>query len=117
LAALLAALGIYGVLSYLVIQRTREIGIRMALGAAPGEVRTLIFKEVGFMVVAGAAVGLPLAYALARLSESLLYGVHANSLDIYVLALVVIGALAAAACYIPARRATGVDPMIALRYE
>ncbi len=101
LAALLAALGIYGVLSYLVIQRTREIGIRMALGAATAQVRALIFKEVGFMVIAGAVVGLPIAYALARLSESLLYGVRANSFDIYALAVTVIAVIAAAACYLP----------------
>jgi putative ABC transport system permease protein len=117
LAALLAALGIYGVLAYLVIQRTREIGIRMALGAETSQVRALIFKEVGFMVIAGAVVGLPLAYALARLSESLLYGVRAGSIDVYLLALAVIAVIAAAACYIPVRRATRVDPMVALRYE
>jgi predicted permease len=117
LAALLAALGIYGVLSYLVVQRTREIGIRIALGAASRQVRKLIFKEVGFMVVAGVIVGLPVAYALARLSESLLYRVRANNVDIYVLALAVIAIVAAAACYVPVRRATRVDPMVALRYE
>jgi len=117
LAALLAAMGIYGVLAYLVIQRTREIGIRIALGAATGQVRTLIFKEMGYMVVAGALVGLPVAYALARLSESLLYGVRANNVGIYVVALSVIAVIAAAACYLPVRRATQVDPMVALRYE
>jgi putative ABC transport system permease protein len=117
LAALLAAMGIYGVLAYLVVQRTREIGIRMALGAATRQVRTLIFKEVGFMVVAGATVGLPVAYGLARVSESLLYGVHANNILIYLVALSVIGVIAAAACYLPVRRATQVDPMVALRYE
>jgi predicted permease len=117
LAALLAAMGIYGVLTYLVIQRTREIGIRIALGAATGQVRTLIFKEMGYMVVAGALVGLPIAYALARLSESLLYGVRANNVAIYLVALSVIAVIAAAACYLPVRRATQVDPMVALRYE
>ena len=89
----------------------------MALGAASGQVRKLIFKEVGFMVAAGALVGLPVAYALARLSESLLYGVRANNVEIYLLALIVIAVIAAAACYIPVRRATQVDPMVALRYE
>jgi putative ABC transport system permease protein len=117
LAALLAAMGIYGVLAYLVIQRTREIGIRMALGAASGQVRTLIFKEMGYMVATGALVGLPAAYALARLSESLLYGVRANNVGIYLVALSVIAVIAAAACYLPVRRATRVDPMVALRYE
>ena len=117
LAALLAALGIYGVLAYLVVQRTREIGIRMALGARPGNVRFLIFREVGFMVFAGVAVGLPLAYGLARLSESLLFGVKAGDPLIYVLTLGVIAVVASAACYLPARRATRVHPIVALRYE
>jgi len=117
LAALLAAMGIYGVLAYLVIQRTREIGIRMALGAASRQVRTLIYKEMGYMVAAGALVGLPVAYGLARVSESLLYGVRANNPGIYLVALTVIAVIAAAACYLPVRRATRVDPMVALRYE
>jgi len=117
LAALLAALGIYGVLAYLVVQRTREIGIRVALGAAAGRVRGLIFREVGGMVVAGAAVGLPLAYGLARLSESLLYGVHAGDVPAYAASLGTICVLALAACYIPSHRATRIDPIVALRYE
>jgi predicted permease len=117
LAALLAAMGIYGVFAYLVIQRTREIGIRIALGAASAQVRTLILKEVGFMVVAGALVGLPVTYALARLSESLLYGVRANNVGVYLLALSVIAVIATAAGYLPVRKATQVDPMVALRYE
>jgi predicted permease len=117
LAALLAALGIYGVLAYLVVQRTREIGIRMALGARPGNVRLLIFREVGFMVFAGVIVGLPLAYGLARLSESLLFGVRAGDPLIYVPTLAVVGVVASAACYVPARRATRVHPIVALRYE
>jgi putative ABC transport system permease protein len=117
LAALLAALGIYGVLAYLVVQRTREIGIRMALGAKAGHVRWLIAKEVGAMVIAGVTVGLPLAYALARLSESLLFGVRAGNPSAYMLGLGLIAAVALAACWIPARRATGVDPLVALRYE
>ena len=80
-------------------------------------VRTLIYKEMGYRVVAGALVGLPVAYALARLSESLLYGVRANNIGIYLVSLIVIAAIAAAACYLPVRRATQVDPMVALRYE
>jgi putative ABC transport system permease protein len=117
LAALLAALGIYGVLAYLVVQRTREIGIRVALGAGSGHVRGLVFKEVGWMVLAGALVGLPLAYGLARLSESLLYGVHADDVPVYVASLGIICLVALAACYIPSRRATRIDPIVALRYE
>jgi predicted permease len=117
LAALLAALGIYGVLAYLVVQRTREIGIRVALGAAAGHVRGLVFKEVGWMVLAGALVGLPLAYGFARLSESLLYGVRAGDVPIYVASLGIICLVALVACYIPSRRATRIDPIVALRYE
>src|SRR5229473_107090 len=117
LAALLSALGIYGVLAYLVVQRTREIGIRMALGARAGDVRWLIAKEVGAMVIAGVTVGVPLAYALGRLSESLLFGVKAGNPSAYMLGLGLIAAVALAACWIPARRATQVDPLVALRYE
>jgi putative ABC transport system permease protein len=117
LAALLAALGIYGVLAYLVVQRTREIGIRLALGAAAGHVRGLVFKEVGWMVLAGALAGLPAAYGLARLSESLLYGVHAGDAGVYAASVGIICLVAFVACYIPSRRATRIDPIVALRYE
>jgi predicted permease len=117
LAALLAALGIYGVLAYVVVQRTREIGIRMALGALAGHVRLMILKEVGAMVLIGVAVGLPVAYGLARLSESLLYGVHAGDPAVYATGLALIALIALAACFVPARRATRVDPLVALRYQ
>jgi putative ABC transport system permease protein len=117
LAALLAALGIYGVLAYLVVQRTREIGIRMALGAESGDVRWLVVKELGAMVVVGVTIGLPAAYGLARLSESLLFGIKAGDPYVYLLGLALIAVIALAACYIPARRATRVDPLVALRYE
>jgi predicted permease len=117
LAALLATLGIYGVLAYLVVQRTREIGIRVALGAEAGHVRGLVFKEVGWMMVGGAVVGLPLAYGLARLSESLLYGVHAGDVPVYAASLGMVCLVALAASYIPSRRATRIDPIVALRYE
>jgi predicted permease len=116
-AALLAALGIYGVLAYLVVQRTREIGIRVALGAESRQVRALVFKEVGMMLIAGTVVGLPLAYGLARLSSSLLYGVHAEDLRIYGVSLGIIALVSAVACYLPSRRATRIDPIVALRYE
>jgi len=117
LAAMLAALGIYGVLAFLVVQRTREIGIRMAIGAESGDIRKLIVREVGSMLIAGVVVGLPLAYVLARLSESLLFGVSANNPLIYAVGLVLIAVVAVIACYVPARRATRVDPLVALRYE
>jgi len=117
LAALLAALGIYGVLAFLVVQRTREIGIRMAIGAEAGDIRKLIVKEVGSMLIVGVVIGLPLAYVLARLSESLLFGVKASNPSIYAVGLVLIAIVAVVACYAPARRATRVDPLVALRYE
>jgi predicted permease len=117
LAALLAALGIYGVLAYLVLQRTREIGIRMALGAATGSVRALIYREVGVMIALGAILGLPAAFGLAELSKSLLFGVQAGSPAIYALSLAIICLVAAAACFLPSRRATRIDPIVALRYE
>jgi predicted permease len=117
LAALLAALGIYGVLAYVVVQRTREIGIRMALGAAAGHVRMLVMREVGSMVLIGVAVGLPVAYGLARYSESLLFEVHAWDPLAYASGLALIAMIALAACLLPARRATRVDPLVALRYE
>jgi predicted permease len=117
LAALLAALGIYGVLAYLVVQRTREIGIRVALGATSSQVRALVFKEVGGMLVAGMVIGLPLSYGLAKLSESLLFGVHARDAGTYLVSLGVIALVALIACYVPSRRATRIDPIVALRYE
>jgi predicted permease len=117
LAAMLAALGIYGVLAFLVVQRTREIGIRMAVGAESGDIRKLIVKEVGSMLIIGVLVGLPLAYVLARLSESLLFGVSASNPAIYAVGLILIAVVAVVACYVPARRATRVDPLVALRYE
>ena len=117
LAAILAALGIYGVLAYLVLQRTREIGIRIALGAEAANVRGLVFREVGVMVAAGAVIGLPAAYGLARYSESMLFGVKAGYVPIYLVSLGIICAVALAACYVPSRRATRIDPIVALRYE
>jgi putative ABC transport system permease protein len=117
IAALLAALGIYGVLAYMVVQRTREIGIRMALGARPRQVRWLIIGEVAPVLVVGIGMGLPLGYAVARLAESLLYGVRAGDLPVYLAGTMLIVVVAALASYVPARRATKVDPMVALRYE
>lgn len=117
LAAILAALGIYGVLAYLVVQRTREIGIRVALGAVKGDIRQLIFKDVGGMVIAGMAVGLPLAYGLGRLSASLLFGVNASDFTVYLGLVGAVAAVAGTACLVPSRRAMKIDPIVALRYE
>ncbi len=104
-------------LAYVVVQRTREIGIRLALGAAGADVRALVFKEVGWMVFAGVVVGLPSAYGLARVSESLFFGVHAGDITVYLIALSVIVMIAGIACYVPSRWATRIDPIVALRYE
>jgi len=117
LAAVLAAIGIYGVLAYTVVQRTREIGIRVALGARPGEVQRLVYREVGPMLAVGITLGLPVAYALGRLVESLLFGIKASDVPVYASALILVAAAAGLASFIPANRATKVDPMAALRYE
>ncbi|MGH9842140.1 MAG: ADOP family duplicated permease [Blastocatellia bacterium] len=116
-ALLLAALGLYGVMTYSVARRTREIGIRMALGAQAGNVLWLVLRQTLFLAFIGIAVGLPAALAAARLTKGLLFGLAANDpLTIVLAALVMIG-IAALAGYLPARRAARVDPMIALRTE
>ena len=117
LAALLAAIGIYGLLAYTVTQRTREIGVRMALGASTKRVGNMILGEVAWLVGIGVLIGLPLAYGLGRLINSLLYGVKVFELLGVLIALITLGIVALAASFIPARRATRVDPMVALRYE
>jgi putative ABC transport system permease protein len=116
-ALLLASLGLYGVMSYLVAQRTNEIGVRMALGAHPRDIRKLILRYAAAMVIAGAAVGLASALLLGRLMRTLLYQVKpADGLTIAVVTAIVV-AVAALACYVPTRRAMKVDPLVALRYE
>jgi putative ABC transport system permease protein len=117
LAALLAAIGIYGLLAYTVTQRTREFGVRMALGAGPRRVGNMILGEVARLVGIGVLIGLPLAYGIGRVADSLLFGVKAFELIGIATALLAVAIVALAAGYIPARRATRVDPMVALRYE
>jgi putative ABC transport system permease protein len=116
-ALVLSAIGIYGVIAYTVAQRTREIGIRMALGAQRTDMLRMILRQSFAIVAVGLAAGLLGSLATTRLLKSLLYGVSAQDISIYALVLVVLSAAALIASYIPARRAMKVDPMVALRYE
>jgi predicted permease len=117
LAALLAAIGIYGVLAFAVAQRRREIGVRMALGADPAAVRGLILREVGRFLLIGALIGLPAAYALARVIQSILFGVGAANPGVFGTGVALMAAVALLAGYLPARRAARIDPLDALRSE
>jgi putative ABC transport system permease protein len=117
LAVVLASVGIYGVMSYSVSQRVHEIGIRLALGAQPSQVVKLVAGRGMAPVFAGVAIGLAGAFALTRVMTSLLYGVSATDSTTFVIVPVLLIAVAALASYIPSRRATKVDPMVALRCE
>jgi len=117
LALVLASVGIYGVLAYSVAQRTAEIGIRMALGAQPGEVLRLVLRQGMSLAALGALLGLGSALLLARTAANLLYGVSATDPITYAAITVLLLLVAMLACYIPARRATRIDPVVALRFE
>jgi putative ABC transport system permease protein len=116
-AMLLSAVGIYGLLSHAVTQRTQEMGIRLALGAQVSDVLKLVLKQGMMLALAGEAIGLASAFVLTRLMRGLLFGVTPNDATTFVVVAAVLGVVALLACYLPARRATKVDPLIALKYE
>ena len=117
LATLLAAVGLYGVLAYTVARRTREIGVRMALGADAARVRRMVLRQVGMMTLVGGAIGLAAALALGKTAQSLLFGLQAHDPWVIIGAAVVLTLVAMAAGFLPAYRASTVDPVTALRYE
>jgi len=117
LATLLASLGLSGVVAFSVARRTREIGIRMALGAQPGDILRNVVSHMAFLVIAGMAVGLAAAYGLSRLLGSMLFEVGSADPLAFAGACFLLGVVAALAAYLPAQRATQVDPVVALRYE
>jgi ABC-type antimicrobial peptide transport system permease subunit len=117
LATLLAAVGLYGVLAYTVAQRTREIGVRMALGASSGVVGTMVLRQVGMMTLIGGAIGIVAAIGLGRGAQSLLYELKGWDPLVIAVSAVLLALVALGAGLIPALRASRVDPMQALRYE
>jgi ABC-type antimicrobial peptide transport system permease subunit len=117
LATVLAGIGLYGLMAYAVVRRTREIGIRMALGAARGMVLRSEMRSALWLVAMGIAVGVPIALAVGRLIRSQLFGVSGTDPVTFAMATVVLALVAGAAAYLPARRASHVDPMVALRWD
>ena len=117
LATVLAAIGLYGVLAFVVMRRTREIGLRMALGASRGEVVWMVMREALLLLAIGLGVGIPTSFLLNRYVSTQLFSVSPNDLGTAAIALAVLCGAAAIAGFLPARRASGIDPMSALRYE
>jgi len=117
IALLLVAAGIFSVISYSIVLRTHEIGIRTALGAQSAQVLVLILKEGTTLIFSGLAVGLAVAYALARALAAEIWGVSATDPSTFIATALLALMIGVLACYIPARRATKVDPLVALRYE
>jgi predicted permease len=117
LATVLAAVGLYGVLAYTVAQRTREFGLRMALGADGGDVRGIVMKQVGRMAMVGGVIGIAVAVGVGRLAQSLLFEIEGHDPMVLTLATIALGLVAIGAGFIPAMRASKIDPMKALRYE
>ena len=117
LATLLAAIGLYGVIAFAVARRTGEIGVRMALGALPADVVRMVLLDAGRMVAAGIVIGLAAALVLSRYVESQLFGIQAADLVVYAGAAGTLTAVAALAAFVPARRASRIDPVSALRYQ
>jgi putative ABC transport system permease protein len=115
LALALAAIGVYGVMSYLVSERIHEFGIRMAMGASQGRILALVMRRGAVLLGLGLAVGLPLAYLMARALQSLIFGISAGDPSTFAGVALLLAVMAAIACYIPARAATQVDPLTALR--
>ena len=113
----LGIIGLYGVLSYVVSQRSREIGIRLALGAGNGRIRRMVMRELLIILAVGVAVGVPAALAVAQLTESQLFGVNSRDAGVTVSAVAALAIAAVVAGYFPARRATRVNPVEALRHD
>jgi putative ABC transport system permease protein len=117
LALVLAAVGIYGVISYSVARRTHEIGTRMALGAQPRDVLLMVLMQGARLAMAGVAIGVVAALILTRYMASFLFGIGAGDPWTFAAVAILLACIALAACYVPARRAMRIDPMVALKYE